>query len=169
MTKDTSKLRYRPNVGIMVINRDGLVWIGRRPGSHGDPEGRSTWWQMPQGGIDEGEDHITAALRELKEETGMHSVAVLAEAAEWIKYDLPPHLQGVSWGGGYRGQKQKWIAVRFTGADSEIDLTPPPGHKVEFEAWEWVPIERVMDRIVDFKREVYRAVINEFAHLAEPA
>lgn len=165
MAKDTSKLGYRPNVGIMVVNRDGLVWIGRRPGSSGDPEGRDTWWQMPQGGIDDGEDHLTAAIRELQEETGMRSVEVLGETKDWIKYDLPPALQGVSWGGKYRGQKQKWIAVRFTGADSEINLTPEPGHKVEFEAWKWVPLADVARNVVDFKREVYAAVIRELSPL----
>jgi len=166
MTKDPSKLGYRPNVGIMVVNRDGLVWIGRRPGSSGDPEGRDTWWQMPQGGIDEGEDHVEAAIRELQEETGMTSVDVLGETKGWIKYDLPPALQGKSWGGKYRGQKQKWIAVRFTGPDSEINLTPEPGHKVEFEAWKWVPLSDVASNVVDFKREVYAAVIAELGAFA---
>lgn len=166
MAKDKSKLGYRANVGIMVLNRDGLVWIGRRPGAADDPEGRDPWWQMPQGGIDEGEDHVTAALRELREETGMRSVEVLGETDGWITYDLPEHLQGKSWGGKYRGQKQKWIAVRFTGPDSEINLTPEPGHKVEFEAWKWVPIAKVTDSVVAFKRDVYEAVIKQFAPLA---
>ena len=164
--KDRSKLGYRPNVGIMVLNRDGLVWIGRRPGSPTDPEGRDTWWQMPQGGIDAGEDHLKAAIRELREETGMHSVEVLAETKDWIKYDLPMDMAGKGWSGKYRGQKQKWIAVRFTGPDSEINLTPEPGHKVEFEAWKWVPISEVVDCVVSFKRDVYVAVVKEFAKLA---
>lgn len=165
MSKDKSKLGYRPNVGILVVNRDGLVWIGRRPGSSGDPEGRDTWWQMPQGGIDEGEDHVTAGLRELREETGMRTVEVLGETKNWITYDLPPDLQGKSWGGKYRGQKQKWIAVRFTGDDSEIDLTPEPGHKVEFEAWNWVPLAEVDSKVVAFKRDVYAAVVKELSPL----
>jgi putative (di)nucleoside polyphosphate hydrolase len=166
MPKDRSKLGYRPNVGIMVINGDGLVWIGRRPGSSSDPEGRDTWWQMPQGGIDEGEDHLQAAIRELREETGIHSIEVLAETKSWIKYELPENLQGKSWSGKYRGQKQKWVAVRFTGDDSEINLTPEPGHKVEFVAWKWVPISEVTNCVVAFKREVYAAVVKEFADLA---
>lgn len=165
MSKDKSKLGYRPNVGIMVLNRDGLVWIGRRPGSSGDPEGRDTWWQMPQGGIDEGENYLEAAVRELREETGMHSIEVLAETKDWIKYDLPDQLQGKSWGGKYRGQKQKWVAVRFTGPDSEINLTPEAGHKVEFEDWKWIRMSEVVDRVVSFKREVYEAVVAEFAAL----
>lgn len=166
---DKSKLGYRPNVGIVVINRDGLVWIGRRPGSPGDPEGLDTWWQMPQGGIDDGEDPVTAALRELTEETGIKSVEVLAESKDWITYDLPPQLQGKSWGGSYRGQKQKWIAVSFTGDDSEINLTPPPGHKVEFEAWRWVPLADIAAAVVPFKRAVYETVIAEFSALVARA
>lgn len=158
-----SDLGYRPNVGIMVINTAGLVWIGRRQGSPGDPEGLDSWWQMPQGGIDEGEDPVTAALRELAEETGIRSVEVLGETKDWIKYDLPPELQGKAWGGKYRGQKQKWIAVRFTGDDSEIDLSPLPGHKQEFETWRWVPLGDIAATVVPFKRDVYRVVTTEFA------
>ncbi len=105
-------------------------------------------------------------IRELREETGIRSIEVLAETKDWIKYELPEPLQGKSWSGKYRGQKQKWVAVRFTGDDSEINLTPEPGHKVEFEAWKWVPISEVTDRVVSFKREVYEAVVKEFAGLA---
>lgn len=165
MTNDNAELGYRPNVGIAVFNKQGLVWIGRRPGSRQDPEGRDTWWQMPQGGIDEGEDYSAAALRELHEETGMRSVEIIAEIEDWLHYDLPPELLGRAWGGKFRGQKQKWLAVRFIGDDSEINLIPEPGHKVEFEDWKWVPMSEVLDCIVPFKRDVYETVIKHFSKL----
>jgi putative (di)nucleoside polyphosphate hydrolase len=156
---------YRPCVGIMLLNALGRVWIGRRFEKVND-EGVGHWWQMPQGGIDEGEDPKATALRELAEETGIVSAQVIAEAPFWYHYDLPSHLIGKSWGGRYRGQTQKWFAARFTGDDSEVKLVIP-GHKQEFDRWRWVPIDEVVDLIVPFKRDVYRAVVNDFRSLAQ--
>ncbi len=168
MTTCPSKLGYRPCVGIMVFNRAGLVWIGRRPEAKNSPEGVGAWWQMPQGGIDEGEDPCAAAIRELQEETGMTSVEVIAESAEWYTYDLPPELVGKVWGGRYRGQKQRWFAFRFLGPDSEINITPPNPDAIEFDMWKWVPVDDLVALIVPFKRQVYQAVVTEFADLARP-
>ena len=164
---DMSHLPYRPCVGLMILNRQGLVWIGRRIGT-AVKDGTVNWWQMPQGGIDDGETAEVAALRELTEETGMRSGRIIAASRDWHRYDLPPGLQGISWGGRYRGQTQKWFAIRFTGEDSEIDLTPPGGHEPEFDAWRWAPIDEVLALIVPFKRVVYDAVIVEFRPLAQP-
>lgn len=166
MAIDPSTLGYRPCVGIMVFNRDGLVWVGRRADAPGEPEGPGTWWQMPQGGLDEGEEPKSGALRELYEETGMRSVQVIAEVPGWLAYDLPPELQGKAWGGRYRGQKQKWYAARFTGDDGEINITPAPGHDPEFDRWRWAPIGELIAMTVPFKRGVYEEVVKAFAHLA---
>lgn len=166
---DPSALGYRPCVGIMVINADGLVWVGRRVDAPGDAEGRGDWWQMPQGGIDKGEDPATAALRELAEETAIRNVAVIGETPEWLRYDLPPHLVGTAWKGKYRGQEQKWFAMRFLGDDSEIDISPPEPHQIEFTAWRWVPLAELEGLIVPFKRHVYRQVAEAFAPLARPS
>jgi putative (di)nucleoside polyphosphate hydrolase len=160
---DKSKMAYRPCVGTVLINRDRLVWMGRRSDVVND-EGHGHWWQMPQGGIDRGEDPKAAALRELYEETGVRSAEVIAEAPAWYNYDLPEHLIGTAWGGRYRGQTQKWFALGFTGADSEIDLSPP-GHKQEFDAWRWVTAAEAIAMVVPFKREVYVKVMGAFAHL----
>src|ERR1700741_14274 len=111
---DPAKLDYRPCVGIMLLNAKGLVWVGRRP-ERPDDEGTGRWWQMPQGGIDKGEEPRDAATRELREETGIRTVEFLEEAPSWFYYDLPAHLIGRSWGGKYRGQKQRWFALRFEG------------------------------------------------------
>lgn len=160
-------LPYRPCVGIMVVDSRGLVWVGRRADMPGEAEGDGQWWQMPQGGIDEGEDPMAAARREVSEETGMRSLVPLGQTSGWLTYDLPPELIGVAWGGRFRGQRQKWYAMRFTGEDSEIDIAPGHGH-AEFEAWKWVPVRQLIDSIVPFKREVYRAVVAELGPLAVP-
>ena len=152
----------------MVLNNDGLVWVGRRPDVPQEPEGPGKWWQMPQGGIDAGEDPKEAARRELFEETNISSVRFVAESHNWLRYDLPPSLLGVAWKGRYRGQKQKWFAVRFTGEEKEIDIAHPAGgHAPEFDAWKWVRLADLVDLIVPFKRAVYAQVAAEFAHLAQ--
>jgi putative (di)nucleoside polyphosphate hydrolase len=160
---DVSALPYRPCVGLMVFNRAGLVWVGRRIGSPNQGEAAG-WWQMPQGGIDPGEEPAQAALRELAEETGMRSGAIIGETQAWYSYDLPPQLLGRVWGGRYRGQTQKWFAIRFTGPDSEIDIYPPD-HDPEFDAWQWAPVDDLMRLVVPFKRDVYGAVIAELGPL----
>jgi putative (di)nucleoside polyphosphate hydrolase len=159
---DPQTLPYRPCVGCMVFNREGLVFVGRRV----DQEAGEAW-QMPHGGIDEGEDPRKAALRELEEETGITKVEVLAEAPEWYAYDLPRELVGIAMKGKYRGQRQKWFALRFVGADQDIDLN---AHKhVEFDAFRWVEIDEVVRLIVPFKRQVYQNVVNIFRNFARPA
>ena len=157
---------YRPCVGVMLLNGQGLVWIGRRFQKQND-DGVGHWWQMPQGGIDKGEDPAVAALRELEEETAVRSAEVIAEAPDWYTYDLPEHLIGKSWNGKYRGQTQKWFAARFTGNDSEIDLAPP-GHKQEFDQWRWARMDEMPGLIVPFKKPVYEQVIKAFHHLSQP-
>ena len=161
-------LPYRPCVGVMVLNREGLAFIGRRIDG---PEhiDLSHAWQMPQGGIDRGEDPWPAALRELHEETSMRSVERLDEIADWLKYDIPREIVGQAWRGKYRGQKQKWFALRFTGKDSEIDVAHPAGsHETEFSAWRWEPMQNVPELVVPFKRAVYERVVREFSHLTRP-
>jgi putative (di)nucleoside polyphosphate hydrolase len=160
---DKSKMAYRPCVGAVLINRDRLIWMGRRSDAVND-EGHGHWWQMPQGGIDHGEDPRAAALRELYEETGVRNAEILAEAPDWYNYDLPDHLIGKSWGGRYRGQAQKWFALKFLGEDSEIDLTPP-GHKQEFDAWRWVTRDEALAMVVPFKRQVYEKFLAAFTDL----
>jgi putative (di)nucleoside polyphosphate hydrolase len=159
-------LPYRPCVGIMLINEAGRIWVGRRrPKWAGD---RSRYiWQMPQGGIWAGEDERDAALRELEEETGVRSVEVLAEAPGWFTYDLPDELVGVALKGRYRGQRQKWFAMRFTGSDREIDIAPRRGHKAEFDAWRWAAASELPRLIVPFKRQVYADVVATFATLVD--
>jgi len=163
---DRKHLPYRLCVGIMLFNAAGEVWLGHRfDEPHGNDEGRGTWWQMPQGGIDDGEDPRKAAHRELFEETCVRSAEIIGEASRWYNYDLPPHLIGKSWGGRFRGQTQRWFAMRFTGPDSEISVAAPPGHKPEFDAWRWAPVGEVLDLVVPFKRGVYENVLREFRGL----
>ncbi|KAA0698964.1 RNA pyrophosphohydrolase [Neorhizobium sp. P12A] len=161
-------LPYRPCVGVMILNSQGLVWAGRRiPDGNSEYDGSPQLWQMPQGGIDDGEDPLEAAYRELHEETGMKTVSLLAEAKDWINYDLPPQLIGIGLKGKFRGQTQRWFAFRFEGDESEIAINPPPGgHEAEFDAWEWKPMTDLPGLIVPFKRAVYDQVVSEFQHLA---
>ena len=159
-------LPYRTCVGMMLINAAGLVFIGRRAGGieHVD---ETHVWQMPQGGVDPGEDTWEAAKRELYEETSVQSVEKLGEVPDWLIYDIPRTVAGRAWKGRYRGQRQKWFAVRFTGDDAEVDpLTPRNGQPAEFDAWRWERLDRVVDLVVPFRRDVYRAVATAFAGFA---
>ena len=155
-----SELGYRPCVGVMLVNEDGRAFVGRRiDNKEGD------WWQMPQGGVDEGEDLEAAALRELAEETGAkpEHVSLIQQTREPIRYDLPEELIGKLWGGKYRGQEQIWFLARFSGADDDIDLNAHD--PAEFCDWKWVDPEQLPELIVPFKKRVYRAVLQEFREL----
>jgi putative (di)nucleoside polyphosphate hydrolase len=154
---------YRPCVGVMLFNRDRKVWIGRRFEKQND-DGVGKFWQMPQGGIDKNEDPARAAIRELAEETAVTSAEIITQSPGWYNYDLPADLIGTSWKGKYRGQTQKWFAMQFLGADSEINLKPE-GHAQEFDEWRWVKMDELLDLIVPFKRAVYVEVIGAFRHL----
>ena len=162
-------LPYRPCAGMMVLNRAGLVFVGRRTDGpeHVD---LTHVWQMPQGGIDEDEDPYAAALRELYEETSIRSVQKLGEIAEWLTYDLPSEVVKSAWSGKYRGQKQKWYALRFTGKDSEINIDDPGGgDKPEFVEWRWVEMRELPDLVIPFKRRTYERVVKEFKPFARQA
>jgi putative (di)nucleoside polyphosphate hydrolase len=152
---DSELAHYRPGVGIMLLNGEGLVFVGRRIDM---PAGLAAW-QMPQGGIDRGETPRQAALRELKEEVGTDKAEILAESGVWHRYELPPEIAGRMWKGRYRGQRQKWFAMRFLGNDADID---PASEHPEFDAWEWVEPERLPELIVPFKRRIYVDVLAEF-------
>ncbi|MCB1502611.1 MAG: RNA pyrophosphohydrolase [Bauldia sp.] len=172
MSKKTLRIEdlpYRPCVGIALFNRDGLVWVGRRSDEDAEGEGKGHWWQMPQGGLDKGEDPLAAARRELYEETSVDSASLIEEAADWFTYDLPAELIPTSWNGRYRGQKQKWFAFRFEGKDDDIDVLHPGGGKfhAEFSEWRWETLERLPDLIVPFKRSVYEEVVAAFRHIAK--
>jgi putative (di)nucleoside polyphosphate hydrolase len=150
---------YRPAVGIMLVNPAGLVFVGRRVDM---PAGLAAW-QMPQGGIDPGESPRETAFRELKEEVGTDKAEILAETQGWLHYDVPTEviieITQPHWGGRYRGQRQKWFLMRFTGTDSDID---PATEHPEFDAWEWVEPERLPELIVPFKRQLYCELLEEF-------
>ena len=168
MRKRRAPLPYRPCVGIALFNADGLVFVGRRkPDKIPDPSGNTYEWQMPQGGIDPGEAVIPAALRELFEETNIRSVEILAEAANWFSYDLPKSITR-PFKGRFRGQTQKWIAMRFTGHENEINVVSPGNgaHKPEFIDWRWERIEALPDLIIPFKRDVYVKVVEAFAQFS---
>ena len=156
-------LPYRPCVGIALFNHAGRVLIGRRKGGAKDVEARAGFeWQMPQGGIDAGEQPLKAARRELFEETNVSTASLLGEARDWLNYDLP--VRSARWRGRYRGQTQKWFAFRFEGKESEIDIDRPAGgaHAAEFEAWRWEKLGNLPALVIPFKRGVYEAVALEF-------
>ena len=149
---------YRPGVGVVLFNKDGHVLIAERLDNPGS-------WQMPQGGIDEGEEPETAVFREMEEEIGTRNAKILGMLNDWICYDFPPALAKKLWEGQYTGQRQKWIALRFLGQDSEIKLDTH--HEPEFSRWKWVPLKDLLQYVVPFKRAVYEKVISEFKKYAD--
>lgn len=157
MNKDN--LPYRPCAGAMLINAHGQVFVAKRLDTPGEA------WQMPQGGIDKGEDPAEAVLRELLEETGTDKAEIIVESDRWRDYDLPEQLIGKLWGGKYRGQRQKWFLLRFLGSDNDIDLEAH-GHP-EFSEWKWANIDKIVDLIVPFKRALYGDIVAEFRPLVE--
>ncbi|MBD8066652.1 RNA pyrophosphohydrolase [Devosia sp. PTR5] len=168
---DREALPYRDCVGVALFNADGKVFMGRRK-AEGDPDQSARFdapWQMPQGGIDKGEDPLRAAMRELQEETNVTSVSLLAEAPEWVYYDLPEEALGVAWSGKYRGQRQRWFAFAFTGSETEIDVQSPGQGKfpAEFDGWRWESLTRTPGLVVPFKRDAYRKVVEAFADIPQ--
>jgi len=148
---------YRPGVGIMLINAARHVFVAQRADRLVDA------WQMPQGGIDDGESPNDAVWRELMEEVGTDKARILRESEHWLYYDLPPDLQKKLWGGKYLGQRQKWFALEFTGLDRDINIEAH--NHPEFSVWKWAPADQLLDLIVPFKRDVYAKVLREFAPL----
>jgi len=156
MPKSKKKdLPYRPCVGICLINNKGKVFVAERIDTPGA-------WQMPQGGINKGEKHQDAALRELEEEIGTNNAVLLDHTDDWLKYDLPDDLIGKVWKGKYRGQKQIWYAFRYKGEDEDINIdTKHP----EFARWKWVKMDKIVDLIVPFKRDIYKEIVKQFKDL----
>jgi putative (di)nucleoside polyphosphate hydrolase len=153
-----NKLPYRSNVGIMMVNEKGYVFVGQRL------DNNQNAWQMPQGGIDAGEDPETAAYRELLEETGVkkQDVRFVASSSQWLSYDLPEDLIPILWNGKFRGQKQKWFLFKFLGEDGDINIaTEHP----EFSKWKWISKENLLKEIVPFKKSVYENVLKEFKNI----
>ena len=161
-----TELPLRPNVGACLFNREGLVLIARRADQ---PAGEATSgaWQLPQGGLDRGEDPEAAVLRELEEEIGTRNAVVLGRMAEWLDYDLPAHLVGKALGGKYRGQTQMWFALRFLGTDGDIRLDTD--RHQEFDAWQWAPLASLPSIAVPFRRPIYERLARDFARYAVPA
>jgi putative (di)nucleoside polyphosphate hydrolase len=153
----TADRPYRRGVGLMLFNRRGLVFVAQRI------DMPSAAWQMPQGGIDPGETPRQAAFRELHEETGTDKAEIVAESRDWVRYDLPAELTRRLWDGRYRGQEQKWFAMRFLGTDDDINIAGP---QPEFSAWRWAELAETPDLIVPFKRPIYQQLVAEFAPLA---
>jgi putative (di)nucleoside polyphosphate hydrolase len=153
--------RYRRNVGLMLIAPDRRIFVGRRAQQ---PNGQPDAWQMPQGGVDDDETPVEAACRELWEEVGTAKALLLRESARWLTYDVPEKLRPVHWKGRWHGQAQRWFALAFTGADSDIDIA---AHDQEFDAWQWMTAAEMLDRIVPFKRPTYDAVVEEFRDLVK--
>ncbi|WP_439576392.1 RNA pyrophosphohydrolase [Elioraea sp.] len=165
MSPDPASLPYRPNVGAVLFGPDGRVLVCRRadlPNAEGVPGG----WQLPQGGLDEGEDPRAAVLRELAEEIGTDRAEIIGEHPGWLIYDLPPGLLGVALGGRYRGQRQKWFALRFLGTDADIRLDADP--HPEFDAWRWADLAELPALAVTFKRAIYAELARSFVRFARP-
>ena len=158
-------LPYRPNVGAVLFNGDGKVF-GARRADMPNAEGAAGGWQLPQGGIDADEDPAAAVLRELAEEIGTDKAIIIGEHPDWLTYDLPPDLLGRTLGGRYRGQRQRWFALRFTGRDSDVrlDLDPHP----EFDAWRWAALDELPGLAVAFKRPIYEVLAQSFQRFAVP-
>ncbi len=154
--KDIYSLPYRPGVGMMIIDKDNRVFLGKRIDS------KSRGWQMPQGGIDLGETPSRAAMREMEEEIGSGKGEIIAESRNWYSYRIPEHMVGRLWEGKYCGQKQKWFLIRFTGTDDDINIE---GEHPEFEDWKWVNINLLFKNVIPFKIALYRQVIKEFKSL----
>lgn len=158
-------LAYRPCAGIVLLNRDGLVFCGKRRADKLPAD--APLWQLPQGGIDAGEIPLKAAFRELEEETGVKDAALIYELPDWLRYDLPEQLIGTALKGKFRGQKQKWFAMRFLGSDSDIDLAAH--HQIEFDDWAWRPLAECVELVIDFKKPIYEELARRLAFVTRSA